>query len=212
MNRPLNTGTYTVTWSLKDTGNTTWSDNSTGNKSANWSINWVNGQSHYSNDIYNRGWGRYPAGSSLMTVQNDTANGYLICTDLKDHYYTGSVTSATSKLSVEKRNIKVDGYIAKYTASGTMGIGMNTPGTFYNVHSSTGIPLDDEYMVLVNHQGQSFTAQLPANEIRSNTMYIIYSNPIKCKWSGHDYGSESHPMGHGDKGTIIHITRIYYDD
>ena len=52
-----NTGTYTVTWSLKDTGNTTWSDNSTGNKSANWSINWVNGQSHYSNDIYNRGWG-----------------------------------------------------------------------------------------------------------------------------------------------------------
>ena len=48
--------TYTVTWSLKDTGNTTWSDNSTGNKSANWSINWVNGQSHYSNDIYNRGW------------------------------------------------------------------------------------------------------------------------------------------------------------
>ena len=56
MNRPLNTGTYTVTWSLKDTGNTTWSDNSTGNKSANWSINWVNGQSHYSNDIYNRGW------------------------------------------------------------------------------------------------------------------------------------------------------------
>lgn len=52
-----NTGTYTVTWSLKDTGNTVWSDNSTGNKSANWSINWVNGQSHYSNDIYNRGWG-----------------------------------------------------------------------------------------------------------------------------------------------------------
>ena len=51
-----NTGTYTVTWSLKDTGNTTWSDNSTGNKSANWSINWVNGTSHYSNDIYNRGW------------------------------------------------------------------------------------------------------------------------------------------------------------
>ena len=57
MDQSLEIRTYTVTWSLKDTGNTTWSDNSTGNKSANWSINWVNGQSHYSNDIYNRGWG-----------------------------------------------------------------------------------------------------------------------------------------------------------
>lgn len=51
-----NQGTYTVTWSLKDATNCTWADGSTGLKSGNWSINWVNGTSHYSNDIYNRGW------------------------------------------------------------------------------------------------------------------------------------------------------------
>lgn len=51
-----NQGTYTVTWSLKDATNCTWADGSTESKSGNWSINWVNGTSHYSNDIYNRGW------------------------------------------------------------------------------------------------------------------------------------------------------------
>ena len=51
-----NQGTYTVTWALKNSSNCTWSDGSTGNKSATWKINWVNGKSHYSNDIYNRGW------------------------------------------------------------------------------------------------------------------------------------------------------------
>lgn len=50
-------GTYTITWSLKNTNNTQWSDGTTGNKTASWSIVWTNGTSHYSNDIYNRGWG-----------------------------------------------------------------------------------------------------------------------------------------------------------
>lgn len=51
-----NQGTYTVRWSLKDKTKYRWSDGSTGDKSATWKINWVNGTSHYSNDIYNRGW------------------------------------------------------------------------------------------------------------------------------------------------------------
>ena len=48
--------TYTVTWALKNTSNTQWTDNTTANKSANWSITWVNGTSHYTNDLYNKGW------------------------------------------------------------------------------------------------------------------------------------------------------------
>lgn len=49
-------GTYTITWSLKNTNNTQWSDGTTGNKTASWSIVWTNGTSHYNNDLYNRGW------------------------------------------------------------------------------------------------------------------------------------------------------------
>lgn len=49
-------GTYTITWALRYSANTQWSDGTTSNKTASWSIVWVNGQSHYSNDIYNRGW------------------------------------------------------------------------------------------------------------------------------------------------------------
>ena len=50
-------GTYTITWALRYPANTQWSDGTTANKTASWSIVWTNGTSHYSNDIYNRGWG-----------------------------------------------------------------------------------------------------------------------------------------------------------
>lgn len=49
-------GTYTITWALKNTNNTQWSDGTTANKTASWSIVWTNGTSHYSNDLYNKGW------------------------------------------------------------------------------------------------------------------------------------------------------------
>ena len=49
-------GTYTLTWALRYPANTQWSDGTTGNKTASWSIVWTNGTSHYSNDLYNRGW------------------------------------------------------------------------------------------------------------------------------------------------------------
>ena len=51
-----NPTTYTITWSLKDTSNTKWKDGTTTNKTATWGTVWVNGTSHYSNDLYNKGW------------------------------------------------------------------------------------------------------------------------------------------------------------
>lgn len=46
----------TVTWSLKNTSSTYWTDSTTANKTATWSASWVDGTSHYTNDLYNRGW------------------------------------------------------------------------------------------------------------------------------------------------------------
>lgn len=56
-----NPTTYTITWSLKDTSNTQWKDGTTTNKAATWGTVWVNGTSHYANDLYNKGW--YSSGS-----------------------------------------------------------------------------------------------------------------------------------------------------
>lgn len=49
-------GSYTVTWALRYNTNTTWTDGTTANVSASWSITWVNGTSHYLSDLYNKGW------------------------------------------------------------------------------------------------------------------------------------------------------------
>lgn len=49
-------GTYTVSWVLKYSANTQWSDGTTSTKSATWKIAWVDGTSHYANDLFNRGW------------------------------------------------------------------------------------------------------------------------------------------------------------
>lgn len=49
-------GSYTVTWALRYNTNTTWTDGTTANVSASWTITWVNGTSHYLSDLYNKGW------------------------------------------------------------------------------------------------------------------------------------------------------------
>ena len=59
----------TVTWSLKNTKSVTWTDGTTGDKSASWKAVWTNGTSHYKNDLYNRGWN-----SGHVVVQPDTGN------------------------------------------------------------------------------------------------------------------------------------------
>ena len=49
-------GSYTITWALRYNTNTTWTDGTTANVTASWSITWVNGTSHYLSDLYNKGW------------------------------------------------------------------------------------------------------------------------------------------------------------
>lgn len=70
--------TYTLTWALRYPANTQWSDKTTANKTATWSITWVNGTSHYSSDLYNRGW--YKA-DSLQFVDRYTSAGTLAWND-----------------------------------------------------------------------------------------------------------------------------------
>lgn len=48
--------TQTITWSLVNTSNTQWTDKTITNKTATWGTTWVNGTSHYTNDLYNKGW------------------------------------------------------------------------------------------------------------------------------------------------------------
>lgn len=62
-------GTYTITWALRYPANTQWSDGTTANKTASWSIVWTNGTSHYSNDLYNRGWN-----SGKLTFADNSSN------------------------------------------------------------------------------------------------------------------------------------------
>lgn len=48
--------TKTITWSLVNTNNLQWTDGTIAAKSQQWGTVWTNGVSHYSNDLYNRGW------------------------------------------------------------------------------------------------------------------------------------------------------------
>lgn len=62
-------GPHTVTWTLKDTTNTQWSDKSTGAKTATWLTAFIQGTSHWKNDIYCQGWN-----SGKVSVYNGTAD------------------------------------------------------------------------------------------------------------------------------------------
>ena len=73
-------GNYTLTWALKYPASTQWSDGTNTNKSAAWSVGWVNGTSHYLNDIFNAGWDG--AGSFTFT-----------------QYQTGGAIGATIKVN-----------------------------------------------------------------------------------------------------------------
>lgn len=135
MNRPLNTGTYTVTWSLKDTGNTVWSDNSTGNKSANWSINWVNGQSHYSNDIYNRGW--LAPGWEILNRNNKNFTLY------NDHMQMREETTydRTIILTSNKDTTPLKRFLAEISCSGNCGLGIKSGVLYRNYIEVTSISI-----------------------------------------------------------------------
>jgi hypothetical protein len=68
----------TVTWSLKNTKSVTWTDGTTGDKSASWKAIWTNGTSHYKTDLYNSGWnsGRLKAGGHSMGTVTIDWGGY----------------------------------------------------------------------------------------------------------------------------------------
>lgn len=72
-----NPATNTITWSLKNTSNTQWKDGTTANKTATWGTTWVNGTSHYTGDLYNKGWGtaniewRNGSGDTSPTFNSD---------------------------------------------------------------------------------------------------------------------------------------------
>ena len=68
----------TVTWSLKNTKSVTWTDGTTGDKSASWKAVWTNGTSHYKTDLYNCGWyngglvvGPYDSSVATATFESD---------------------------------------------------------------------------------------------------------------------------------------------
>lgn len=53
-----NEHTEYISWSLKDTHNCQQTDGSTDTVTDQWKVIWINGQSHFGNDIYNKGWCR----------------------------------------------------------------------------------------------------------------------------------------------------------
>lgn len=101
-------GTYTITWSLKNTNNTQWSDKTTANKTASWSVVWTNGTSHYNNDLYNRGWYK----SDSLVFRNNSG-----ATD---------VTWNADNFVVKASNL---GFCTKENSSGTFHIMVKGVGT-----------------------------------------------------------------------------------
>lgn len=101
-------GSYTITWALRYPANTQWSDGSITNKSASWAINWVNGTSHYSNDLYNRGW--YANGLSFRYGQPTwNADNFELNQDWvrTASTYTGKTFHATIRVTDGTRDVSV---------------------------------------------------------------------------------------------------------
>lgn len=101
-------GTHTVTWALRDTSNTTWSDGTTGSKSASWYITWVNGTSHYANDLYNKGWYNnglaFRYGQPTWNADNFELNQDWVRTAST---YTGKTFHATIRVTDGTRDVSV---------------------------------------------------------------------------------------------------------
>ena len=98
-------GSYTITWALRYPANTQWSDGSITNKSASWAINWVNGTSHYSNDIYNRGWS-----SGHIAIQSGA-----------------SVTYGNETITVNSDGTRTAVFVADYAITGTFHVEVYVP-------------------------------------------------------------------------------------
>ena len=105
--------TYTVTWALKNTSNTQWTDKTTANKSANWSITWVNGTSHYTADLYNKGWGssnlewRNGSGDTSPTLNTDNITFCMNVFRTKSDYAAGKTFHITLKVDSGSHSVTI---------------------------------------------------------------------------------------------------------
>lgn len=101
-------GSYTITWALRYNTNTTWTDGTTANVTASWSITWVNGTSHYSNDLYNKGWYNnglaFRYGQPTWNADNFELNQDWMRTAST---YTGKTFHATIRVTDGTRDVSV---------------------------------------------------------------------------------------------------------
>lgn len=105
--------TQTITWSLVNTSNTQWTDGTTANKTATWGTTWVNGTSHYSNDLYNKGWGtsniewRNGSGDTSPTFNSDNITYNMNVFRTKSDYAAGKVFHVSVKVSSGSHSITI---------------------------------------------------------------------------------------------------------
>lgn len=197
----IDANTYTITWSLKDKTKYRWSDGSTGDKSATWKINWVNGTSHYSNDIYNRGWGTpLPQNPNPrltgITVTNASTYTILTCSSIRtsssyDADSTGELSAPAGK------HVTVEGYIADYTSK----TGLSLSGTLELIETTPNdIASSDKNWKWVNLYGKSVGNSFKLTISLDNTRF-------KMRLSNYNDGNGYMGM----YGTLtLHITRIYW--
>lgn len=141
-------GSYTLTWGLRYPSNTQWSGGTTSNKTDSWSIVWTNGTSHYSNDVYNKGWGNdnivaRVSGSIVFNADNFYMLGNTQVAFRLSQLYTGKTFNATIKVehtdstrSVRVLDVKTDGSWG-YTTAATITVNTNTYVNISTPHGST---------------------------------------------------------------------------
>ena len=142
-------GSYTITWALRYSANTQWSDGTTSNKTATWSIVWVNGQSHYSNDLYNKGW--YGNGLAFRYGQPTwNADSFEINQDWMRtaSTYTGKTFHATIRVTDGTRDVSVLDLLDNWQSvtAGTFSVGT----TFIDISTPHSQYADGRYFGIRN--------------------------------------------------------------
>ena len=108
-----NPATNTITWSLKNTSNTQWKDGTTTNKTATWGTTWVNGTSHYTADLYNKGWGssniewRNGSGDTSPTLNTDNITFCMNVFRTKSDYAAGKTFHITLKVDSGSHSVTI---------------------------------------------------------------------------------------------------------
>lgn len=108
-----NPATNTITWSLKNTSNTQWKDGTTTNKTATWGTTWVNGTSHYTGDLYNKGWGssniewRNGSGDTSPTLNSDNITFCMNVFRTKNDYAAGKTFHITLKVDSGSHSVTI---------------------------------------------------------------------------------------------------------